>query len=153
MKRRALLLATLLGLAVLGCETTERRRPKPAEITPVRRASPTRAWQVVHAGEVVGSVVYFAAVGSPALSVYVVRNTWQQDLGWIDGLGRAYRLLPHHRDPAWAGTGTIAVGTARILELDECELIESALPEIVGPDAADDAADDGDEQGPDSQAR
>lgn len=132
MKPLVLLCAVSLGLVTLACQTTERRRPKPAEAVPVRHAAPSRAWEIVHAGEVVGSVVYFGAKGSPELSVYVVRNAWHQDLGWIDGLGRAYRLLPHHRDPAWAGTGTVAVGAARILEIEECELIETTLPDVSG---------------------
>ena len=59
----------------------------------------------------------------------MVRNLYGQDLGWIDHLGRAYRLLPHQEDPAWVGTGTVAGGAEQILGTKgPCTLAETPLP-------------------------
>jgi hypothetical protein len=59
--------------------------------------------------------------------VFVVRNSWRQDLGVIDRLGRAYRFRPHAEEPDWLGTGTVEGGAARILEAASVELQEIDL--------------------------
>jgi hypothetical protein len=120
-----------VALALLGaCATTERRVPIVSDSPAVRTARPARAWEVRRGDEVVGRVVYFEERSDLRGAIYVVRNPWHQDLGMVDALGRAYRYLPHHLEPAWVGTGTVAQGVARILGLPvaECELDEVELP-------------------------
>lgn len=126
-------------LALAGaCRTVETRSavsPPPAEVRLGQRA---RAWEVVHGGAKVGTVVLFQDRGRIGDSIYIVRNVWHQDLGLIDGLGRAYRYLPHHREPAWIGSGTIELGAKRILGLEEaCQLVELERIQEAGSSPAD----------------
>jgi len=133
MSPRWLLLAPLLAGACRTVETRALERPPIAE---VRLGTRARSWDVYQAGECVGRVVLFQEQGAIRDSVYVVRNPWHQDLGLIDGLGRAYRYLPHHKEPAWVGSGTIALGVERILGREEpCLLVETELVPLGGPDA------------------
>lgn len=128
-------LLVLAGLALAGCRTTEAKRPLPATPPVVVRSEASRAWDAVSpTGEVVGSVVHFASEVAPEQAVWVVRNGWGQDLGWVDRLGRAYRLLPHHREPAWVGTGTVLQGVERILRSEGAlELRERTLEDAARP--------------------
>jgi len=73
---------------------------------------------VEHAGSTRGYVVLFESAASPLDAVYVVQNLHQQDLGMIDSLGRAFRYLPHEKDPRWLGSGSIARGVQRILNTE-----------------------------------
>ena len=73
-----------------------------------------RAWVVLEGGRVEGSVVRYAERGQDGRFLYVVRNVWDQDLGVVDELGRAWRRVPHQED-RWIGTGTVADGVRRIL--------------------------------------
>ena len=120
----------LVGAALLscaGCRTTATVASSPAPR--VRVGTHERTWEVRGGGEPLGLVVLFLEQGLARDSVYVVRNSWHQDLGLIDGLGRAYRYLPHHEEPVWVGSGTIAAGACAILGArSECELIELADP-------------------------
>jgi hypothetical protein len=122
----------LLGAALavlLACRTTETRGLASASAQ-VRVGTHARTWEVRCAGEVVGLVVLFQERGLACDSVYVVRNPYQQDLGLIDGLGRAFRYVPHLEDPAWVGSGTIALGAERILSVrGPCELVETGVRE------------------------
>ena len=118
--------AGLMGLA--SCRTTESKRPVQPESPVVHRAAAERAWDVLVGGDLVGHVVHFSSEDAPEQSVYMVRNDYDQDLGWVDHLGRAYRLLPHHRDPAWVGTGTVSQGVERILRIEgEATMVEVSL--------------------------
>jgi hypothetical protein len=122
------LLAALVLLAS-ACRTLEEREPAGADSLVVHRAVPTRAWNALAGGEVVGIVILFEDRGGPQHSLYVVRNPWHQDLGMIDSLGRAYRFLPHGREPAWIGTGSVALGAERILQpAAEVHLVEVPVP-------------------------
>lgn len=133
MSPRWLLLSLLTAGACRTVETRELERPQVAE---VRIGTRARSWDVYQAGECVGRVVLFQEHGGIRDSVYVVRNPWHQDLGLIDGLGRAYRYLPHHKEPAWVGSGTIALGVERILGPGEpCLLVETELVPEGGTDA------------------
>jgi len=127
--RLAMLCVALAPLAVpAGCRTTEERRPVSEGPAIVRRALPERAWDVEAGGELLGRIVFFASPEDPALSLYVVRNLFGQDLGWVDTLGRAYQLVPHAPQPVWLGTGTVALGAERILEAEgPCTLVETVL--------------------------
>jgi hypothetical protein len=117
--------AALLLLGLGGCRTTETRESMHIERPPIVRASVTRIWSVLLEGSPVGEVVFFESTDRVEDSIYMVRNVWQQDLGLIDSLGRAYRFTPHSEEPAWVGTGTVTQGAARILRIDEnCVLVE-----------------------------
>jgi hypothetical protein len=113
--------------ASLGCRTTATETVSSVPTPSVRIGTHARTWEVHCEGELLGLVVLFQERGLARDSVYVVRNPWNQDLGLIDGLGRAFRYLPHHAEPAWVGSGTIAVGAQRILGAQAtCELVERA---------------------------
>lgn len=84
-----------------------------------------RVWELRSGGEPLGFVVQFQEAGRASDSLYVVRNSWNQDLGLIDGLGRAFRYLPHHEEPAWVGSGTVLAGARLILDVAlPCALVE-----------------------------
>ena len=121
----------VLGLLLpvsAGCRTTESKRPFQPDPPVAYHSAPQRAWDVLAGSETTGRVIHFASENAPEQAVYMVRNLYGQDLGWIDHLGRAYRLLPHHRDPAWVGTGTVAQGVERILRMGgSCTLVEAPL--------------------------
>jgi len=120
--------ALAICLATTGCRTIERKSPI-AATAEMRVGLPARAWEVVSGErELVGLVVLFENP-RPAESHYMVRNVWHQDLGLIDSLGRSYRYLPHHREPAWVGSGTIVRGVERILGLEDCQLFEMPFRE------------------------
>lgn len=112
-----------------ACITTETRGsfvPQPASI---KRNEPVQAWNALSNEIVLGIVIHYANADAAEDSVFVVRNVWQQDLGFVDGLGRAWRFQPHEREPAWVGSGTLAQGVERILCAPaSCTLIEIQLP-------------------------
>jgi hypothetical protein len=117
-----LLTATLLGA---GCRTIATHEVSSHPAPDVRVGARARTWEVRCGGELLGHVVLFQGHGHVRDSVYVVRNAWHQDLGLIDGLGRAYRYLLHEEEPAWVGSGTVAIGAQQILgAAAPCELIE-----------------------------
>lgn len=129
------ILAAVLVLA--SCRTTETRRLNFSEPGEIRVASLERTWEIRAGDGVVGELVFFEAHGPMQDSVYVVRNRWHQDLGMIDALGRAYRYMPHQREPAWVGTGTIAQGAENILDIGvPCSLVELGSQGPSSPDTA-----------------
>lgn len=128
---RFLSFATLLSTTVLsaGCRTTSIREMSSTPTPRVRVGMHKKTWEVRSGGESLGLVVLFEDRGREQDSLYIVRNAWHQDLGLIDGLGRAYRYLPHREEPAWVGSGTIAAGAQHILgAASACELIELEGP-------------------------
>ena len=129
--RRPAMRSPLLMLALLGagCRTVATRETSSALAPEVRIGARARTWEVRCGTEALGYVVLFQEHGLVRDSVYVVRNAWNQDLGLIDGLGRAYRYVPHEEEPAWVGSGTIALGAERILGAHEtCALVELETP-------------------------
>jgi len=125
----------LLACALLvatSCLLTETREVASSPPPLVRVGTRQRMWEVHRSSELVGMVVLFHEHGEARDSVYVVRNPWHQDLGLIDGLGRAFRYVPHREEPSWVGSGTIALGAERILGLEgQClltEVTEGAQP-------------------------
>lgn len=125
----------VFALVLASCRTTETRRLNFSEPGgEVRVASMERTWEIRAGDDVVGELVFFEAHGPMQDSVFVVRNCWHQDLGMIDALGRAYRYMPHQREPAWVGTGTIAQGAENILDVGlPCRLVELLSPEPSSP--------------------
>lgn len=111
-----------------GCRTTVVERIAPAPAVAVQRASAVRSWDVVEAGSVVGRVVLYEDAGAREDAVYIVQNPLSQDLGLIDGLGRAWRYRPHEEQAQWIMTGTISEGAASILGAGtSCSLEETSL--------------------------
>ncbi|MCZ6597660.1 MAG: hypothetical protein O7B99_08485 [Planctomycetota bacterium] len=128
------LLGVLAVALSTACRTTQVER-RAAPVQPVvRHLAPVRAWDVTAREGVVGRVVQFTSAED---SVYMVQNPWNQDLGMIDQLGRAWRYRPHEREPAWVGSGTILEGAQTILGVEGCRL-EEILPTASsgGPDAS-----------------
>lgn len=106
--------------------TTEVRRPIRAQ-GEMRIGKPSLAWEVLDgAGSNVGLVVLFEA-GGQLEPTYIVRNEWHQDLGRVDQLGRAFRYVPHAKEAAWVGSGTLLQGIERILQRQSCQLIEMPM--------------------------
>ncbi len=130
----AILLAGMIslpGAGLGGCRVTETRESVHVEQPPIRRASAALLWNVIIEGSPVGEVVFYESALRAADSFYMVRNVWQQELGLIDSLGRAYRFTPHTEEPSWVGTGTVTQGVARILGVDEnLVLVEKDLDPV-----------------------
>lgn len=104
-----------------------------AVLTPVPAA---RAWIVQEDGITVGSVVRYAERGQDGRFLYMVRNLWDQDLGVIDELGRAWRRVPHEED-RWIGTGTVSQGVQSILGIGQfCTMTELPIDQVEAATAA-----------------
>ena len=73
-----------------------------------------RAWLVEDGGAFLGSVVRFGSSDGSDGFYYMVRNPWDQDVGLVDHLGRAWKRIPHEED-AWLGTGTVLEGVRLVL--------------------------------------
>ena len=122
-------LTALAALVLLnaGCRTTTVERVAPPRHAAVEEALASRTWDVVSGDETLGRIVEFRSDARGDEAQFVVQNVWQQDLGMIDGLGRAWRFRPHRTEAEWLLTGTIAQGAAAILDAEECELREVSL--------------------------
>jgi hypothetical protein len=131
----------LLALAVLlgSCTSTEESQPVGLELNRPVLTAPVRAWRLAHEATTLGYVVEFADPGAPGRAdrlFFSVRNPWQQELGSIDGLGRAWRFVPHSEDPEWLSTGTVRDGAAGILRAPAgADLEEIPLQALGGPPA------------------
>jgi hypothetical protein len=130
------LLPALVSLGLLGaCHVVEIREPV-SNSAEMRVGRPGRTWEIVdERGEAIGLLVRFDVSGSPDDSLYMVRNVWHQDLGLVDAHGRAFRYLPHHKEPAWIGCGTVLEGVGRILKREGCSLVEMPFDEPTRPPA------------------
>lgn len=124
------LLATLASLPLAACMTTTTLDPAGLDRAVLSPVPAVRAWVVIDQGDIVGSVVRYAERGQDGRFLYIVRNIWDQDLGTVDELGRAWRRVPH-RDDEWIGTGTVADGVRRILEsTDVASMSERAIEDV-----------------------
>lgn len=129
---RPLLLLTIL--ATTACVTTETSAPYAAPGAQIQSSSATRAWEVVDSGTPIGSVVRFEAPGKPgepSRFLYTVRNTYSQDLGLVDALGRAWRQRPFQDDAEWIGTGTVLEGVRGILGAGPEALLREVSPGVL----------------------
>ena len=109
----------LLGLCapLLGCVSTksERLSYDDGSGAPVHLV-PARAWELREDGLLVGHVVLFDAQDDSGHLYYSVRNSWQQELGLVDELGRIWRFRPFEEEPEWMGSGSVVEGARLILE-------------------------------------
>jgi len=136
MARGPLLL--LILLAAGGCRTHSIKSPATTPAV-ARIARPETLWRVSAPGsdEPEGWVVYFRSSETFRDSVYMVRNRWHQDLGLVDGLGRAFRYRPHQEEAQWVGSGTLLEGVRLILGgRDDLELVEDSISRSSGARAA-----------------
>lgn len=119
--------ALVLGaLAAAGCTTTTEVLPVGLDLNLPVHGQALRAWRLVGDEGTLGYAVEFGAPdeGDPtARTVYSVRNPWQQDLGTIDGLGRAWRFQPHG-EALWLTSGTLAEGVRAILDAPASAYLE-----------------------------
>ena len=119
-------IALALCTTVFGgsCVITEGHKGS-EEVPVIRSTQPERMWEVIEDGSVIGSVVLFE---SESDSFFSVRNEWQQDVGMIDSMGRAWAFQPHNEEEEWMGSGGIATGAGQILgATGEVEIREVAL--------------------------
>jgi hypothetical protein len=127
-------LAALALALVAGCHTEKTSEPAGMSQAKVERQIPQRAWNAVESGRVIGSVVLFVDSNSPddpARQFFSVRNPFQQELGTLDGFGRAYKFVPHQREAQLVGSGTVLDGARRILGAGiGCELVEVSLESL-----------------------
>lgn len=133
--RTALALASSAFLAA-ACTTTTEVSPVGLELNRPVHGQALRAWRLVGEEGTLGYAVEFGAendVDQAARTVYSVRNPWQQDLGTIDGLGRAWRYQPHQEEALWLVTGTLAEGVRAILDAaSDAKLEEVPLDVLAG---------------------
>lgn len=122
----------LAALALPSCRVA--RDPAPARID-LARPIPLvaqRRWRVEDAGQLFGHVLEFESAPErdrPAGRCFSVRNELEQELGLIDGLGRAWRYQLHEREPQWVATGTLLEGALAILRAPaNARLVEASVP-------------------------
>ncbi len=126
---RSPVLAALASVLVLGACRTE-RTIAPAGLAAARPLllTPHGTWRVVEGGELAGLIVRLAPADDrerASKHLYSVRNPLQQELGVVDGLGRAWKHEPHASEPRWVATGTLLEGARAILGAGgSAELIE-----------------------------
>lgn len=85
-----------------------------------------RAWTARVGLRDVGSVVRYQEAIGGRRHLFSVRNVHDQDLGFVDAKGRAWRLRPH-QEPTLLGSGTVAEGAARILGVGEVSLVDCPI--------------------------
>jgi len=124
-------LLMLLILTSASCVTTETSAPFSPEDARIQSSAATRAWEVIDAGKAIGSVVRFEAPGEPGRFLFAVRNTYSQDLGLVDALGRAWRQRPFQETAEWIGTGTVLEGVRGILAAGPEALLREVSPEVL----------------------
>lgn len=101
--------------ATPACTSTQSCAPPNADRAIVMRSSAGAAWEVRDDGVVQGYVVRYDVPGSPERAYFSVRNRHRQEIGLVDGSGRAWRYRAHQREPDWLGTGTVVQGVQRVL--------------------------------------
>ncbi|MBI5435060.1 MAG: hypothetical protein HZA52_19655 [Planctomycetes bacterium] len=129
MKLLTLALTSLVLLSACRTETTE--EPAGSALHQIEKLLPQRAWNVIDGGKRIGAILLYAdplAPDDPSTHYFSVRNTFQQELGSLDGLGRAWKFSPHQREARLVGSGTVLEGARKILGGGvDCELVEVPL--------------------------
>lgn len=123
----ALVAPALGSLVAVACTTTTEVLPVGLELNRPVHGQALRAWRLLGDEGTLGYAIEFGAaddVELAARTVYSVRNPWQQELGTIDGLGRAWRFQPHQEEALWLVTGTLAEGVRAILDAPPASLLE-----------------------------
>ena len=133
-RNRSLTFSLLLGLTMLAAScVSETTSSQDYGDLNARQSTAQGAWEVLDGQKTVGYVVRFEEKGEQDNLLLSVRNTYNQDLGWIDQLGRAWRYRPHE-DPEWISTGSTLQGVRHILEVGESTRMEScSLTDLPAP--------------------
>ncbi|QDU86119.1 hypothetical protein Pla163_32680 [Planctomycetes bacterium Pla163] len=115
---RVLGLCLALGLCAgaSACVVTETVRPDHGDGR-ARSLEVAATFDVVASGTIVGQVQQYGDSSSPQKHYFAVMNRWGQELGLVDGLGRIWRHRPHESEPEAVGSGPLAEGVRRLLEL------------------------------------
>lgn len=129
---RSALFSVLVAMGALGaCRTTVDDSPIGVDQGRPIVLDAQRMWRVMDGERVVGVVVRFGAphdAEDPTRHYFSVRNELQQELGTIDGHGRAWRFEPHRPTPRFVGTGAVLDGARAILGCaPSATLIEAPL--------------------------
>ena len=106
-----------------GCVSETQSSPDYGDLS-ARQAKPQGCWQVWQGEQLAGYVVRFEEAGPGGSMLLSVRNNHNQDLGWIDQVGRAWRYRPHE-DPEWMSSGSTLQGVRQILKLGEGALMKT----------------------------
>lgn len=128
--RPGIVTSVALALPLVACRVA--REESPAGIAQARPIplSVQRTWRVEQQGVLLGYVVELESAREgdrPVGRCFSVRNELQQELGLIDGLGRAWRFELHQREPRWVATGTVLEGARAILGVEtEATLVEAS---------------------------
>jgi hypothetical protein len=129
--------ALALALMLAACTSTEVSQPVGLELNQPVHTEPVRAWRLVASETTLGYVVQFAPEdGEIERQFFSVRNPWQQELGTVDRLGRAWRFVPHSSDPEWLSTGTLLAGVQAILSAPSEAALEELPLSVLGGGAA-----------------
>jgi hypothetical protein len=116
-----------MAACLAACATTSTRSPAGGSVAVVEQAQAVRRMVVVHAGRQLGELVRFEAASQGHGDYWSVRNRHGQELGLVDGLGRAWRRRAHAQ-PEWLATGTVEEGTRAILSAPlDSELIPAPM--------------------------
>lgn len=123
---RSALVALLFALPWLAvsCVTSENVKYFKSPKMDAVRTAPSRAWRITDGEGPIGFVVMFRSEENEEQLWFTVRNEWNQDLGMVDSLGRAWRFRPYGEEAEWLGTGTVADGTGQILRLEASPHLE-----------------------------
>ena len=120
------ILVALASTALFSCTTTTTNGPVSAPSAALSHLPAVRGWLVVERGQPAGSIVSYRSESESSI-LYAVRNRWNQDIGKIDSVGRAWRHTPHEEDQLLR-TGTVLDGAKLILGLSQnSELEEKPL--------------------------
>ena len=118
-----MLCLALSGAAASGCIRRTVSSPDFGDAE-ARHALASDGWRVWAEDRLAGYLVRFDELGGGGATLISVRNAHNQDLGWIDEQGRAWRYRLH-ADPEWIGTGSRAMGAGLILGLANLPRLEA----------------------------
>ncbi|MFT4538041.1 MAG: hypothetical protein ACI841_001138 [Planctomycetota bacterium] len=114
-----------LPLLLASCRFTVESTPAGTHAAEITVGSLVATWRVTEEGETRGWLRRYSAQSTQQGAIFVVQNEFEQDLGYVDSHGRAWRRLPHQEKPQWLTTGTVLVGVGQILGIDSAlELVE-----------------------------
>jgi hypothetical protein len=120
-----------LALTGAACRTTRRAAQAPAEDAQPIHSTPRRAWRLLDGERLAGWVISFREEAGGEREFYSVRNEFQQELGLIDALGRAWRYRPFEERPEHIATSTVVEGARAILGASSAaRLVEVSLAEL-----------------------
>lgn len=119
---RSIAIGALCVLTLTACRTTVEEAPAGVAASQPILLRAGRMWRVMDGERIAGMVVRFDAAGAEddaTRHYFSVRNELHQELGTIDGHGRAWRFEPHQSTPRFLGTGGVLDGARAILGLGE----------------------------------